>query len=209
VIGDVHTESGKLRLALDHLARLSLDRILCTGDVPDGPADVTELETCCRLLRERDVITVSGNHDRWLQDGEMRELPDATDPCDLSAAALEFLAALPATVEFDSPAGRVLLCHGMGTDDMHGVQPFDHGLALDNNSALQALLRDGRYDFVISGHTHRPMVRKLRNLTVINAGTLLRNQGPCCAMADFDERRVRFYEIGERSVNDSGSEWIF
>jgi putative phosphoesterase len=219
VIGDVHTEAATLRLALDHLARLSVDRILCTGDLPDGPLDVTQVDACCRLLQERRVITVSGNHDRWLQDGEMRDLPDATDPTELSAATLEFLAHLPATVDFRSPVGSVLLCHGMGTDDMAGIQPFDHGLALENNSALQALLRDERYQVVISGHTHRPMVRTFGDLTVINAGTLLRDQGPCCAVVDFSVRRVRFYDVSEAGVTAAGvtaagvtaagSEWIF
>jgi predicted phosphodiesterase len=205
IIGDVHTEVATLRRVLDHFARLSVSHILCTGDVPDGPQDASAVEACCELLQTHSVVTVSGNHDRWLQDGEMRDLRDATDPQELSKLALAFLGNLPATVEFESSLGSVLLCHGMGPDDMAGVQPFDHGLALASNAALQSVLRDERHPYVISGHTHRPMVRRLEALTIINAGTLLRDQNACCAVVDFDARRVQFYDIGAAAIQAGSS----
>jgi putative phosphoesterase len=205
IIGDVHTELTALQRALDHFARLSVEHILCTGDVPDGPQDASAVDACCELLKARAVITVSGNHDRWLQDAEMRSLRDATDPHELSKSALAFLGNLPATVEFETALGSALLCHGMGADDMAGVQPFDHGLALESNEALQRLLREGRHRYVISGHTHRPMVRRLEALTIINAGTLLRDQSACCALVDFDAGRVQFYDIGAGGIRVSSS----
>jgi putative phosphoesterase len=205
IIGDVHTELRSLQRVLDHFARLSVEHVLCTGDVPDGPEDAGTVEACCELLQARGVITVSGNHDRWLQDGEMRALRDATDAHELSTAALSFLGNLPVTVEFETALGSALLCHGIGQDDMAGVQPFDHGLALEGNQALQRLLREGKHRYVISGHTHRPMVRRLGALTMINAGTLLRDQSPCCALVDFDAGRVQFYEIGDRGLRTSSA----
>jgi len=200
IIGDVHTERERLAAVLAHFAGMGLDRIVCTGDVPDGPLDPSAVDACCTQLQRSGVLIVSGNHDRWLQDGEMRELSGATDPGELSESSVEFLAGLPATVEFESAAGRVLLCHGLGTNDMASVQPFDHGLALANNEALQNLLAEGRYRYVISGHTHRPMVRAIGSLIVINAGTLLRDHAPCCAVADFGARRLQFYDVGDRGI---------
>lgn len=205
VIGDVHTESGALRVALDHFASLSLDRVLCTGDVADGPLDAPHVVACCELLQQHRVLTISGNHDRWLQDGEMRDVPDATDPAELPSPVLSFLGGLPATAELDSPLGRVLLCHGIGDDDMSGVQPFDHGLALERNAALSVLLSENRYRFVINGHTHRPMVRTIGALTLINAGTLLRAHGPCCSIVDFAERSVRFFALSADRATPSGA----
>jgi predicted phosphodiesterase len=209
VIGDVHTEFATLRLAVDHLSSLSVDRLLCTGDVPDGPHDVGQVQQCCALLEERSIVTVSGNHDRWLQDDEMRNLDEATDANELSAATLAFLAGLPPTVELETPAGRALLCHGIGTDDMTGVQPHDHGRALDDNRALRAVMREARYAVLISGHTHRRMVRSLGRLTIINAGTLLRDQGPCCSVVDFAARRVHFYDLADGRVADHGVDYPF
>ena len=207
LIGDVHTERTRLLGALAHLSRLSPDRIVCTGDLPDGPNDARAVAACCEALRQANALTVSGNHDRWLQDGEMRQLSGATDRDEIDAATTAFLAALPSTIELDSPRGRVLLCHGLGADDMTGVQPFDHGPALENNEALQRLIAEGRYRYVISGHTHRPMVRAISGLTIINAGTLLRDHTPCCSLLDLGAGRIQFYDLGEDGTPSPGAEW--
>lgn len=195
VIGDVHTEDALLEVALHFLRDQQVDQIVCTGDLVDGPASGRAVERCCKLLRDHGALTVCGNHDRWLQDGEMRDLPDATPPRQVGKESLGFLAALPETLEIGTPVGDVLLCHGLGQDDMAGVQPFDRGYALKGNEALQALLSAARYVAVINGHTHRPMVRRIDDLTIINGGTLLRDQKPCCLVCDFEQRHVRFYDF--------------
>ena len=99
------------------------------------------------------------------------------------------------TVELQTVAGTALLCHGLGDDDMSGVRSYDHGYTLDNNAALQQLLRAGKYRYVINGHTHAPMVRRIGELTVINAGTLLSSQRPCFAVLDFAVRRAQFFSL--------------
>jgi predicted phosphodiesterase len=207
LIGDVHSERARLEHVLSRLSRMKLDRILCTGDVADGPHDARAVEACCALLVEHGVLTISGNHDRWLQDGEMRDLPGATDHEDIAPHALEYLSALPATRELDTPLGKALLCHGMGDDDMAAVQPFDHGHALESNGALQTILRERRFRYVISGHTHRPMVRVIGDLTVINAGTLLTGQSPCWSVLDFGKRQIQFYDIADDGNSSASSEW--
>ncbi|MFI5309464.1 MAG: metallophosphoesterase family protein [Polyangiales bacterium] len=195
VIGDVHTERARLQGVLARFRTLGLDRILCVGDIADGPGTAADVDACCELLREHEVLTVSGNHDRWLQDNEMRDLPGANSRDEVDEGTLAFLAAFPATASLQSPAGEILLCHGLGADDLANVQPFDHGLALEQNEALQSLLRETRYRYVINGHTHRPMVRTIDSLTVINAGSLHRDYGPCCLVADFERKQVCFYDV--------------
>jgi putative phosphoesterase len=207
LIGDVHTELGHLEHALERVSKLGVDAILCTGDVVDGPHDATDAAACCALLQQFGVITVCGNHDRWIQDGEMRDLPGAVDPEEAPPELTAFLSRLPPTIEFDTPLGRVMLCHGTGADDMNGVQPFDHGLALETNQALQAILREGRVRCLISGHTHRPMVRVIGSLTLINAGTLLADQAPCFSVIDFEKRHIQFYDIGKNGISQPSSEW--
>jgi predicted phosphodiesterase len=206
LIGDVHTELTRLQGVLRFFGEQKLQRILCTGDLPDGPNDARAVETCCAALAQAGARTISGNHDRWLQDGEMRDLPGATDRDDLSEPTLDFLAALPGTLEFETPSGLALLCHGLGPDDMAGVRPYDHGHALETNDALQTLLRQNRYRYVISGHTHRPMVRTLSGLTIINAGTLLRDHHPCCAVVDFLTCKIEFYDVAEDGALVPGAE---
>jgi len=200
LIGDVHTERVRLAGVLASFAALELDLIACTGDLPDGPHDAREVDACVMLLRDAGVVSVSGNHERWLQDDEMRDLPGATHKDELQSETLAWLAALPHQLELATPHGLALLCHGLGDDDMAGVKPHDHGYALDNNEALQALVRGARYRYVINGHTHWPMVRAFEQLTVINAGTLLGSQNPCCAVLDFEQRVARYFTVDEHGV---------
>ena len=200
LIGDVHTERARLHGVLAHFATLELDVIACTGDVPDGPHDARDVDACVMLLRDAGVLAVSGNHERWLQDDEMRDLPGATHRDELAPETLAWLAALPHRVELATPHGLALLCHGLDADDMAGVKPHDHGYALDNNEALQALLRAGRYRYVLNGHTHWPMVRAFGELRVVNAGTLLGSQNPVCALLDFEQRVARYHAVDEHGV---------
>jgi predicted phosphodiesterase len=197
IIGDVHTEADTLKRVLDHLAGFDLDHILCTGDLPDGPGEGYAVDRCAELLQQADVLSICGNHDRWLDEGEMRGLPDATYPDEVAEETREYLRGLPPTREFDTPIGRLLFCHGIGHDDMAGVKPHERGSDLERNEPLQALLREGRYTLVVNGHTHRRMVRAIGRVTIINAGTLLRTQEPGFVVADFRNSTVRFYDIPE------------
>lgn len=192
VIGDVHCEAEALEDALSHLASLGSERVLCVGDIVDGTGDPNR---CCELLRNAGALTVSGNHERWLFGGEMRDLPEATPLAALDAASLDFLRQLPKTHELETVAGRVLLCHGLGEHDMAGLRPDDRGYALENNDSLQSLIALGRHTFIINGHTHQRMVRRVGTLTLINAGTLHRADSPCFAFVDFERERTTFFEL--------------
>lgn len=195
VIGDVHTEIDTLERVVTHLRGLDLDALLCTGDIPDGPCHGDAVDRCCALLKAAGVVTICGNHDRWLEEGRARDEPNATLREEVGPSAWAFLQALPAMVELDTPTGRALLCHGLGPDDMAAVHPHDRGRGLEENERLQELLRDGRYAYVINGHTHRRMVRAVGSLTIVNAGTLLSEHGAGFVTIDFESQSVRLYDV--------------
>jgi predicted phosphodiesterase len=94
----------------------------------------------------------------------------------------------------------VLLCHGLGENDMAQVQAHQRGKELDDNEALQALLGSGRYFAVLNGHTHKAGVIELEKLTLINGGTLRRDRNPCCSIIDFAAREVVFFDIADDGV---------
>jgi predicted phosphodiesterase len=195
LIGDVHTEYARLRTAIAHLRSQEIDLMVCTGDLPDGASTPADVDRCCAMLRDEGVLTICGNHDRWLQDGEMRELAGATPLEELSPKTRAYLAELPTTIELATPVGLVLLCHGLGDNDMAQVQAHERGKELSDNEALQTLLKDARYRIVINGHTHKAGVLEIEGLTLINAGTLRRDRNPCCSVIDFEAREVVFYDI--------------
>jgi putative phosphoesterase len=182
-IGDVHQEDAALEAALAFFAAEGVQHVLCVGDVADGVGD---LDRCCQLLREHRVATVRGNHERWLLAGSMRELDEALPVADLSEQARAFLSALPTTRSFRTAAGELLLCHGLADNDMASVRAGDFGYALECNDELAALRSEGRYRWVVNGHTHDAGLRSFDGLTIINAGTLHRAFEPCVVVVDLD-----------------------
>ena len=190
VLGDIHAEDDLLRDALGHFAEVGVDVILAVGDIVDGAGDA---DACCALLEESGVLAVRGNHDRWFLDGELRTLPEATRDGTLSQRSLSFLAGLPSLRRIATSSQPLLLCHGLGLDDMATVRPWDSGYDLDVNYPLQDLIEKEGDSIVVCGHSHRRMVRRFDALTVINAGTLAHDHDPCFAILDVRERTVAFY----------------
>jgi predicted phosphodiesterase len=200
LIGDVHAEDARLHVAIAALAAERVDRILCTGDVVDGHGDV---DRACALLKAHGVVTVRGNHDRWIRDDDMRMLPNAHRMTGLAPESIEVLKSLPPTVTIDLPQGKLLLCHGVGPNDMQRLGPDDSGYAISTNEDLLKVLFDASVAVMVCGHTHVPMVRRFERgsgkppLLVVNAGTLAREDGPGFAILDAAARRVDFHRIND------------
>lgn len=197
LIGDIHTEADVLAWAIDLLQREGCERILAVGDIPDGRFDGPGVDRVCEQLARAEVLCVSGNHERWLLEGQMRDLPEATFLDEVSPEAQDYLRSLPATVELQTPLGLMLLGHGIAEDDMATLYPHDHGLELANNEGLQRLLRERRYALCVHGHTHRRMVRELDGMIFVNAGTLRVKREPGCIVLDFEAKEARFYDYVE------------
>src|SRR5204863_10095893 len=115
---------------LRYFAGRGADPVLCTGDIADGFGSVSR---SCALLREHGVQSVRGNHERWFLGDVMRDLPAATPLDEVPLADRKWLDALPVVREFETPLGGLLLCHGLGTNDMAKVGPDDDGYALATN----------------------------------------------------------------------------
>jgi putative phosphoesterase len=192
LIGDVHAEDEALKLVLEELERRQVDAILCVGDIADGGGDVNRT---CALLEDHHVITVAGNHDRWLLSDELRDAPGATAARSLNARSRAFLDSLPSTLRLTTVRGPLLLCHGVGDDDMASVKPDHLRHDLERNEALKRVLAGPPLDVMVNGHTHRAMVRRVRHLTIVNAGTLHRNDERRAGIIDFGTLTVTFFEV--------------
>jgi putative phosphoesterase len=192
LIGDVHQEDELLARALEFLSGQEVDRLLCTGDVVDGPG---EANSCCRLLEEADVLTVRGNHDRWLFEPQRPLYPEYTQLDELTPESRHFLRSLPELVEIETSSGLMVLCHALPGNDMTQLRPDDRGYALESNLPLLRLMAEARYRLVIGGHTHCRMVRRFGAVTVINVGTLFRQHAPCCAVMDLEQGTVCYWNV--------------
>ncbi|WP_313693125.1 metallophosphoesterase family protein [Halorarum halobium] len=217
LISDVHGNRVALEAVLADMP--PVDGLLCAGDVVGyGPWP----GACVAELRERDVPTVSGNHDRAVVAGSaprfnsMGQAGVEYAHRELDATALDWLASLPeATMIAD---GRVATVHDHPTRRNHYTYPEEFGAGL----LAAAGNADGRIgqatgddpDVLVLGHTHVQGHERFPEGVVVNPGSVgqPRDRDPRAAYAvldlddlTVDERRVA-YDVDEvvAAVQDAG-----
>ena len=89
MVGDVHACDDRLSRLLAFLHDQSLDTVVCVGDIVNGPGDPNR---CADLLHSHGVVTVRGNHDRWLLEGQALPGANAHRLEDLRRQRLRFFA---------------------------------------------------------------------------------------------------------------------
>lgn len=202
VLGDVHGEHARLGAALDWFAGQRLDAVICTGDVADGPGCINR---CCTLLQEAGVLAVAGNHDRWLLEDRVRHVPDAHQMSEVAGENLDYLRALPRIRELETAAGALMLCHGVGGNDMAKVWPGTRGAeSIRRSAALDTLLNAGRHRFIVHGHLHYRVLIDFEALLLMNAGTL-KGARAGVSVVDFDAGAIAAYAFdGDSCLEPSG-----
>lgn len=198
ILGDIHTEDRALAATLAFLRGLSLDAILSVGDIVDGDGDP---DRTVALLLAANVTAVRGNHDRWWVDPTGPRLLGMTSQDDLAARQRRWLEALPTTRRFETVKGPLLLCHAIGDDDMTRLRPHHTDGEITNTRAWERL-REHHLPlaFMVCGHSHERMVRAIDGITVINAGTLRRDDIPGFLFVDFEAGVAQFYDVVARRM---------
>ena len=196
VLGDIHAEDARLSRVLTFLKGHDLDAIASVGDIVDGMGDV---ERTIDLLQEASVLSVAGNHERWFLENEMRELAYAT--LEVSEAHRQWIESLPRTLHINTHRGAVMFCHGVGQDDMSMLKKDTQGYALQAIDSLRELMLDSQTQYMVGGHTHERMIRSFPGLTVVNAGTLHRddpNSG--FVIVDFEAQNVEWWDVSSSAI---------
>jgi predicted phosphodiesterase len=198
VIGDVHAEDIRLELALNHLQANGVDQIICTGDVVDG---IGCPERSLQLLQAHGVQTVRGNHDRWLLENRVRHIDHAHEQVNFKDASLAYLNSLPSAIELDTLKGRLLLCHGIGNNDLQKIWPGSARMPPIRSRELDRLIKARRYQYVINGHLHFRTMIHFEAMTLINAGTLKGEQWPGFMQIDFAKDTVTSFKFSQLTDN--------
>lgn len=175
VLSDIHGNRPALEAVLDDIARFAPDAVVVNGDLVNrGPYS----RDC--LLRLRSAFPaarfLSGNHETYV-------LACADDPGDPAAPTydmrrftdwtvrqlgdeLDALRHWPDHLDLADPAGGLLhVTHGTRLGNRDGIHP-------DTAEAdLPAKLGDPR-DLFVTGHTHKPLVRRFGATCIVNAGSV-------------------------------------
>ena len=157
IVSDIHGQPDELERVLEHMAKINIDRVLCAGDlVGKGP----DPEGVIDLIRENCIPTVLGNHD------EKAILREGCGERELGEDALAFLQTLPVTREYVWEGQRLLLAHGIPTNNRRNFWP--------TGPPKEFKRWANRYwaDIVILGHTHCPMRVTWQGLLILNPGSV-------------------------------------
>lgn len=193
VIGDLHAEHARLAGVVEWFAGQAVDAVVCTGDVADGRGSLND---SCRTLMNGNVTTVAGNHDRWLLSDTVRHVPQAHLRSDLSDESIDFLEQLPRARSLNTVSGPLLLCHGIGRNDMARVWPGRRPEEIRRSRDLDRLIAEDGYRFVINGHMHFRVLMHFRNLTLMNAGTLMGERAGVTVI-DFEAAAVAVFTVAD------------
>ena len=152
------------------------DRLLCLGDLVDYGAAPEE---AVRWVRYQAAEAVSGNHDFAMATGaDCRSSPisyalsvatrEHFRPR-LSSEAMTFLGSLRRTMTIEESGTRFHLVHATPRDPIYEYLSGD----APESEWLAAVGELGeKEEWLFLGHTHKPFVRRVGRLTVVNPGSL-------------------------------------
>jgi putative phosphoesterase len=168
LIADIHGNLVALDAVLRALESESLDRIVCLGDVAvlgPQPSDVLD------RLRQLGCPVVLGNTDAWILDGGPAYSPSAEILAwcrvQLGPADLDFVRGFQPTVDVAlGDSSTLLACHG-------SPRSFNDVIsATTSEELLEPMLGESNHRFIVGGHTHVQLVRRLGERYFINPGSV-------------------------------------
>ena len=173
LMGDVHANLPALRAVGEARLRDRVEHGACTGDLVMRGADP---EGCVDAVRRLGWPCVMGNTDRKtaVRPARPKDHPKATrvgsrawSTNQLSRTSLAYLAGLPMVWRLTLKDWRIALVHGAPDDPREAVG------ADSPKSDVRRLIRAlDDPDCIVSGHTHRPMVREVDGCLLVNPGSV-------------------------------------
>ncbi len=198
VLADIHANLPALEAVLRDVDALNVDQIWVAGDMVGYNPWPNEV---LKILKERKVRAIRGNHDRAALTGDTSWFNDVAAAAIrwtrivLTPASVGYLKLLEDRTRATVPEGVMAMYHGSPRNDDEYVLPW----AVD-----EAIVRMARANFLILGHTHVPMAFTTHTGVLVNPGSVgqPRDRDPRAAWALLDtytrgvlQRRVT-YDIG-------------
>jgi putative phosphoesterase len=200
LIADIH---GNYE-ALQKILKVPHDRAICLGDIVDyGP----DPDKCIDILCEKAIPTIRGNHDNAVafkvdcQCGyKYKHLSIATREYTweiLDRTGIEYLQKLPILIREEIDGKRLYLTHGSPRSMFEYIKPetLDEEIRKMIDESTEPL----EADFLVIGHSHIPMNRKLGNLTIINPGSVGQSRDgdtrASCAVFDTENGKIEHLRL--------------
>lgn len=193
IISDVHANLAALESIQE-----PYDLLLCLGDLVDYGPQPREV---IHWVKERALRVVRGNHDHALAYEAdcrcapvMREASVTTRQWHsrlLSPQDKEYLHGLPITDRVEIAGASLHLAHAAPAGDL-----YDYHIVPDaSDEALRERMEGIKADFILLGHTHLPLLRKIGTTTIVNPGSVgqPRHGDPRASYAIWEDGELKFH----------------
>jgi len=155
IVSDLHCNHRGLLRALDILG--DVDELICLGD---SIYEYRFSNEVAQILKDRGALTILGNHEEgFLGPQGVR----AREPEWIDRSLLKWLADRPARHELSIDGKKLLAVHSTPWEP-RGAYVYPHSEHLMRFAEAEA-------DFVLYGHTHHQLVRRVGRVLVINPGS--------------------------------------
>lgn len=198
IISDIHANHAALTAVMEDAGN-EFNRVWCLGDTVNyGP----QPRECIETVKTISDKIIRGNHDNAVGLGvdcgcSVKYQPLADACKEFTKAVLgkedrEFLASLPLVDKFEIDGQKFLLSHGSPGGDMYKyIEPSA------SDSVLLKEMDGVDADFIFLGHTHQPMIRRLRGTTIVNPGSVgqPRDSSPLASYAIWKDGEVKIKRV--------------
>jgi putative phosphoesterase len=200
LISDIHGNYEALQTVL----KVPHDKAICLGDIVDyGP----DPDRCIDVMRKKEIPTIRGNHDNAVafkvdcQCGyRYKHLSIATREYTweiLDRSEIEYLQKLPPLIKEEVDRKKLYLTHASPRSMFEYIRPETPEEEIRN--MVDEAMEPVEAEFLVVGHSHIPMNRKLSNLTIINPGSVGqprdRDNRASCAVFDTVSGGVEFLRL--------------
>lgn len=195
LLGDIHGNQLALQAVLEAASVARVDRLLVTGDFVGYYFEPLQV---LKLLSSWNFVAVRGNHEEMMSrarsDKTYLSMLDSRYGSGIRVALeqlnktqIDALCALPHPLELGISGCRILLCHGSPWNLDEYIYPTADEEMLVKNF-------EKKYDLVVMGHTHYPLLRKIGNTTLVNPGSVGQSRdkkpGACWALFDTEDQSI-------------------
>jgi predicted phosphodiesterase len=178
ILSDIHGNLPALEAVLAEIAAEGIERVVCLGDVatlgPQPREVIARLHAlgCPVVMGNTDAILLASQRDEGTTGGargDDRRNEDFDQWCaaQLTADELAYLRTFQPTISVSLGDGVTLLCY-------HGSpRSFDERITAETtDEALHEMLAATPAQIYAGGHTHQQMLRRHRDVLVLNPGTV-------------------------------------
>lgn len=192
IIADIHANFAALKAVWPKIK--SCQMILNAGDLTGYYPEINPVLEIVR--RQSRIISILGNHDRYLLERKLPpsisawvEKPFRYQLKEILPANFEFLKTLKKKMIVEISGAKIGLFHGSPQNPDEYLYPEGDFSQFENC----------QFDYVILGHTHIPMIKKINKTLIINPGSVGQprdqDRRASYALLETKTRQVRFKRV--------------